>query len=103
MADNVVASPGIGGDTFAADDIGGVKYPRGKVAWGADGTANDADVAAGMALPVQLRDTAGAEILGTTTDAASASGAAERSPRSCASSATTWPPCAQHRRRSASS
>jgi hypothetical protein len=51
MADNFVADAGAGGDTFAADDIGGVKYPRGKVVWGADGAANDCALTA--ALPVQ--------------------------------------------------
>jgi hypothetical protein len=51
VADNFVADPGAGGDTFAADDIGGVKYPRGKVVWGADGAANDCALTA--ALPVQ--------------------------------------------------
>lgn len=55
MADNVVANPGTGGATFATDDIGGVQYPRSKVVWGPDGTANDADVASGKPLPVQLR------------------------------------------------
>jgi hypothetical protein len=46
MADNVVANAGSGGATFAADDIGGVHYPRAKVVWGADGAANDASAAA---------------------------------------------------------
>lgn len=51
MADNFVTNPGSGGSTFASDDIGSVQYPRVKVDWGADGTANDASVAA--PLPVQ--------------------------------------------------
>lgn len=42
MADNVELNSGTGGATLAADDIGGVHYPRGKVSLGADGTANDA-------------------------------------------------------------
>lgn len=52
MADNVVANPGAGGATFATDDIGGVQYPRSKITWGPDGTANDVDAGA-TALPVQ--------------------------------------------------
>jgi hypothetical protein len=51
MADNFVANAGTGGSTFASDDIAGVQHPRVKVEWGADGTANDASVAA--PLPVQ--------------------------------------------------
>lgn len=61
MADNVVANAGAGGSTFATDDIGGVHYPRSKVTWGPDGTANDADVASGKPLPVQIRSSGGAE------------------------------------------
>lgn len=62
MADNVVANAGSGGATFAADDVGGVLYPRSKSNWGPDGTSNDTDVAAGKAFPVQLRNTSGTEI-----------------------------------------
>ena len=51
MADNFVANAGSGGSTFAADDITSVLYPRVKPAWGADGSATDASVAA--PLPVQ--------------------------------------------------
>ena len=51
MADNYVANAGSGGSTFASDDIGGTHHPRVKVEWGADGSANDAAVAA--PLPVQ--------------------------------------------------
>ncbi len=40
MADNVAFTPGTGA-TGAADDIGGVYYPRVKLALGADGTAVD--------------------------------------------------------------
>lgn len=50
MADNFVANPGSGGDTFAADDIGGVKYPRSKVGFGADGAYSDVD--ASSPLPI---------------------------------------------------
>lgn len=51
MADNFTANAGSGGDTFGADDVDGVKFPRVKPSWGADGTATDASVAA--PLPVQ--------------------------------------------------
>ena len=51
MADNYVANAGSGGSTFASDDISSVHHPRVKFEWGADGTANDAAVAA--PLPVQ--------------------------------------------------
>ena len=51
MADNFVADAGSGGSTFAADDIGSVLYPRGKVVWGADGVAGDASMA--NPLPIQ--------------------------------------------------
>lgn len=46
MADNVAFTPGTGA-TGAADDIGGVYYPRVKLGLGADGTANDAVAGAG--------------------------------------------------------
>lgn len=52
MADNFVANPGSGGSTFASDDIGGVQYPRVKIAWGADGSSSDASATAPV--PVQL-------------------------------------------------
>jgi hypothetical protein len=55
MADNVVANAGSGGATFAADDIGGVHYPRAKVVWGADGAANDTSAAA----PLPVGDAGG--------------------------------------------
>lgn len=61
MADNVVANAGSGGDTFAADDIGGVKFPRTKLIHGADGV-NAGDVATGNPLPIQLRNSGGTEI-----------------------------------------
>lgn len=47
MADNVAITPGTGA-TIAADDIGGVLYPRNKVVFGADGTATDVGPNAGM-------------------------------------------------------
>jgi hypothetical protein len=51
MADNVEASAGSGGATFASDDILGVHYPRSKIVIGADGT-NDGDVSSANPLPV---------------------------------------------------
>jgi hypothetical protein len=54
LADNVAITAG-SGTTLASDDIGGVQYPRAKVTWGPDGTANDADVASGKPLPIQHR------------------------------------------------
>ena len=44
MADNITLNSGSGGDSVAADDIGGVKFSRIKLVHGADGT-NDGDVA----------------------------------------------------------
>ncbi|MBA3588195.1 hypothetical protein [Methylibium sp.] len=41
MADNVTLNAGTGGDTAAADDVGGVKFQRVKISVGADGTAQD--------------------------------------------------------------
>jgi hypothetical protein len=58
MADNVAITAG-SGTTLAADDIGGVLTPRVKVQWGPDGTVNDADIASGKPLPVQLRTATG--------------------------------------------
>jgi hypothetical protein len=49
MADNTVVSAAVGvGATIAADDIGGVLYPRSKISLGADGTAVDAGAGAGV-------------------------------------------------------
>lgn len=62
MADNVTLNAGSGGDTFAADDISGVKYQRVKLVHGADG-ANDGDVASSNPLPIT--DTLGDAILAT--------------------------------------
>lgn len=63
MSDNVTANAGSGGATFASDDIGGVQYPRTKMAIGADGSATD--LAFGQAtmansLPVTLASNQGA-------------------------------------------
>lgn len=46
MADNVQITAG-SGTTVAADDVGGVLYPRAKMCLGADGAANDAVGGAG--------------------------------------------------------
>ena len=51
FADDFTANAGSGGDTFGADDIAGVKYPRSKIIIGADGS-NDGDVSAANPLPV---------------------------------------------------
>jgi hypothetical protein len=56
MADNLTADPGSGGATLATDDIAGVHYPRSKVVWGPDGTANDTDDASGKRLPVKVAE-----------------------------------------------
>lgn len=50
MADNTTINTGSGGDSIATDDIGGVKYQRGKVTVGADGT-NEGDVSSTFPLP----------------------------------------------------
>ena len=51
FVDNVTADAGAGGATFAADDIGGIHFPRTKMVIGADGV-NDGDVSAANPLPV---------------------------------------------------
>jgi hypothetical protein len=60
MVDNVTITAG-SGVSIAADDIGSVFYQRVKTTWGPDGTANDADVATGKPLPVQLRGSDGTD------------------------------------------
>lgn len=55
MADNSSLPVASGNEIFANDDIAGVKYPRPKINWGPDGTANDVDVASGKPLPIQHR------------------------------------------------
>jgi hypothetical protein len=54
MADNVTLNSGTGGDVIAADDVGGAKHQRVKLEWGADGTVNEVDDAAGKRIPVEL-------------------------------------------------
>jgi hypothetical protein len=69
MADNVAITAG-SGTTIAADDVGaGVLVQRVKATWGPDGTANDADVATGKPLPIQVRSATGLVPLGEPTDA----------------------------------
>lgn len=51
MADNIALNLGSGGATLAADDVGGVEIPRGKLVHGIDGV-NDGDVALTNPLPV---------------------------------------------------
>lgn len=59
MADNAVGVTAGSGLLFGSDQIGGVEFPRVKIVWGPDGTVNDADIASGKSLPVQLRTAAG--------------------------------------------
>lgn len=54
MADNFVANPGAGGDTFAADDVLGVKVPYSKIDKGADGVSSPVTDANPM--PAQITD-----------------------------------------------
>lgn len=71
MADNVNLTAGDGTIIAGTDTIGGVAYPRAKVVWGPDGTVNDADVATGKPLPVQVRSATGLIPIGEPTDAKS--------------------------------
>jgi len=74
MADNYAATQGAG-TTFAADDVGGILYPRVKLALGADAAA-DMDVDSGQQLmassvPVTVASDQPSEVaIGTTADAA---------------------------------
>lgn len=54
MADNTTLPAGVGGDSIATDDIGGVKFQRVKLIHGADGV-NAGDVAETNPLPVAIR------------------------------------------------
>lgn len=76
MADNVPFTPGTGA-TGATDDIGGVHYPRVKIALGGDGTAVDAGAGAGAVGTDTQRVTLGSDdplvaAVGAAADAASA-------------------------------
>ncbi len=57
MADDIVLNAGVGGDTVAADDIGGIKHQRVKIEWGPNNTVNEVDNAAGKALPIKISET----------------------------------------------
>jgi hypothetical protein len=50
----VIANPGSGGASFAVDDVGGVKFPRGKITFGVEGAA--LDVSSTNPLPVLIGD-----------------------------------------------
>ena len=63
MVDNVSVTEGAGDKIIATDDVGGAQYQRIKVNWGPDGTANEADIASGKPLPVQLRGSAGGDVV----------------------------------------
>lgn len=52
MADNYTTNSGSGGNTYASDDIGGVHWPRVKLAIGADGAATDVS----SANPIPISD-----------------------------------------------
>jgi hypothetical protein len=67
MADNVTITAGTG-TTIAADECpaaSGILVQRIKTTWGPDGTANDADIATGKPLPVQLRSSTGQALADT--------------------------------------
>lgn len=52
MSDNTTLNAGSGGDVFAADDIGGVKWQRVKVCYGGDGSATDVSTSAPLPVTV---------------------------------------------------
>ncbi len=62
MADFVAVSGGVYTDNIAADEVGGLKFQRTKMVWGADGVAVDVEAAA--PLPVQLRTSGGVDLPG---------------------------------------
>lgn len=51
MSDNVLLNLGIGGDSIAADEIGGIKFPRCKITLG-DDNVNDGDVSSVNPMPI---------------------------------------------------
>lgn len=63
MVDNTTINAGSGGDVIASDDIGGVKYQRIKLVYGADGV-NSGDVSSSNPLPVVDNPEAGATFRG---------------------------------------
>jgi hypothetical protein len=56
MADNTTLPTGVGGDTIATDDIGGVKYQRVKLVSGVDGV-NDGDASSTNPFPIGIAAT----------------------------------------------
>ena len=71
MVDNIAITAG-SGTTVATDDVSSVHYQRVKVVWGPDGTVNDTDVASGKPVPVQLRGSAGGDVVKLEDDASGA-------------------------------
>src|SRR5215203_3388823 len=69
MVDNVSISEGDGDKTIATDDVGGVQYQRIKISWGGDGSATEVDTASGKPFPVQLRGSAGGDVVKLEDDA----------------------------------
>lgn len=68
MADDIVLNAGTGGDTLAADDIAGKKYPRSKLVHGADGV-NAGDVSTANPFPTSPRTPNGDSVCDDTNDA----------------------------------
>jgi len=67
MADNSSIPVASGNETFANYDVSGVKYPRVKLTWGpTSGAPNDADVASGKPIPMQIRDSGGTSLTDST-------------------------------------
>jgi len=67
MADNSSIPVAFGNETFANYDVSGVKYPRVKLTWGpTSGAPNDADVASGKPIPMQIRDSGGTSLTDST-------------------------------------
>ena len=57
MADNFTSDPASGGQTFASDDIGGVQYPIGKLAFGALDSVTLVSAANALPITGALTDT----------------------------------------------
>lgn len=68
MADNVAVTAG-SGTTIATDDNAGVHYQRVKLVWGPDNTFNEVDTASGKSVPVQIRGSAGGDLVKLEDDA----------------------------------
>lgn len=63
MADDIELNAGAGGDTVAADEIGGVKHQRVKVQHGADGAATDVSTASPLPVDVRSDNAGGLEVV----------------------------------------